>query len=38
LQVQIGSIVIDCNEFDKMLAFWQDILHYVLSIHRRTDG
>jgi catechol 2,3-dioxygenase-like lactoylglutathione lyase family enzyme len=27
--MKIGSIVIDCNEFDKMLAFWQDALHYV---------
>ncbi len=29
MHVKIGSIVIDCNEFDKMLAFWQDMLHYV---------
>jgi len=29
LHVKIGSIVIDCNEFDEMLAFWQDMLHYV---------
>ena len=29
LHMKIGSIVIDCNEFDKMLAFWQDTLHYV---------
>jgi hypothetical protein len=28
--MRIGSIVIDCNEFDKMLAFWQAALHYVL--------
>jgi len=27
--LKIGSIVIDCNEFDKMLAFWQESLHYV---------
>ncbi|MGA1975985.1 MAG: VOC family protein [Conexivisphaerales archaeon] len=25
----MGSIVIDCYEFDKMLAFWQEALHYV---------
>ncbi len=31
-------MVIDCNEFDKMLAFWQDTLHYAPSIHRKTDG
>jgi len=27
--MKIGSIVIDCCEFDKMLAFWQEALHYV---------
>jgi hypothetical protein len=27
--MKIGSIVIDCNEFDRMLAFWQEALHYV---------
>jgi hypothetical protein len=27
--MKIGSIVIDCVEFDKMLAFWQEALHYV---------
>jgi hypothetical protein len=27
--MKIGSIVIDCNEFDKMFAFWQEALHYV---------
>jgi catechol 2,3-dioxygenase-like lactoylglutathione lyase family enzyme len=27
--VAIGSIVIRCHEFDRMLAFWQDALHYV---------
>lgn len=27
--MQIGSIVIRCYEFDKMLEFWQQALHYV---------
>lgn len=27
--MKIGSIVIRCYEFDKMLAFWQAALHYV---------
>ena len=27
--MKIGSIVIRCHEFDKMLAFWQQALHYV---------
>jgi hypothetical protein len=26
--LRIGSIVIDCINFDKMLAFWQEALHY----------
>jgi catechol 2,3-dioxygenase-like lactoylglutathione lyase family enzyme len=28
-KMKIGSIVIRCYEFDKMLAFWQEALHYV---------
>jgi catechol 2,3-dioxygenase-like lactoylglutathione lyase family enzyme len=28
-RLKIGSIVIRCYEFDKMLAFWQEALHYV---------
>jgi len=28
-KMKIGAIVIDCNEFDKMLAFWQEALRYV---------
>ena len=27
--MKIGSIVIKCYEFDKMLSFWQEALHYV---------
>ena len=27
--MKIGSIVIRCHEFDKMLAFWSEVLHYV---------
>jgi catechol 2,3-dioxygenase-like lactoylglutathione lyase family enzyme len=28
--VRIGSVVVDCNDFDTMVAFWQEALHYVL--------
>lgn len=28
-KVRIGSIVIDCDDFARMMAFWQDALHYV---------
>ena len=27
--MRIGSVVIDCTDFDAMLAFWQEALHYV---------
>jgi Glyoxalase-like domain len=27
--MKIGSIVIRCFEFDKMVAFWSEALHYV---------
>lgn len=27
--MKIGSIVIQCQEFEKMLDFWQKALHYV---------
>jgi len=29
--VQIGSIVIRCYEFERMLQFWQPALHYVIG-------
>ena len=27
--MKIGSVVIDCKDFDTMSAFWQEALHYV---------
>jgi catechol 2,3-dioxygenase-like lactoylglutathione lyase family enzyme len=27
--MRIGFIVIHCHEFDRMVAFWQNVLHYV---------
>jgi hypothetical protein len=27
--MKIGSIVIACHEFDKMVTFWQEALHYI---------
>lgn len=27
--MKIGSIVIHCHDFDRMIAFWQAALHYV---------
>ncbi|MGH2754144.1 MAG: VOC family protein [Actinomycetota bacterium] len=28
-RVKVGSVVIDCNDFDAMFAFWRDALRYV---------
>jgi len=28
-RIWIGSIVIDCTDFARMMAFWQEALHYV---------
>jgi catechol 2,3-dioxygenase-like lactoylglutathione lyase family enzyme len=28
-EMRIGSIVVRCYEFDRMLAFWREALHYV---------
>jgi hypothetical protein len=27
--MKIGSIVIHCHEFDRMVEFWQEALHYI---------
>ena len=27
--MKIGSVVIDCNNFNRVAAFWQEALHYV---------
>jgi hypothetical protein len=27
--LKIGSVVVDCINFDEMLAFWQEALHYI---------
>ncbi len=27
--MHVGSVVVDCNDFDRMLAFWQEALGYV---------
>ena len=27
--MKVGSVVIDCNDFATMSAFWQEALHYV---------
>src|SRR6266496_5826260 len=27
--MKVGSVVVDCNDFAAMKAFWQEALHYV---------
>lgn len=36
-RVRIGSIVVRCHEYDRMLAFWQAALHYEIE-HTDPDG
>jgi len=36
-ELRIGSVVIDCINFDEMLAFWLEALHYVPAAPAR-DG
>ncbi len=35
--LKIGSVVIDCVNFDKMLAFWQEALHYITGEPAKND-
>lgn len=34
----IGEIVIDCTDLPRMIAFWQQALHYVPRDSPRADG
>jgi hypothetical protein len=36
--VRVGSVVIDCNDFDRMFAFWRDALGYSRVTSQRTTG
>jgi catechol 2,3-dioxygenase-like lactoylglutathione lyase family enzyme len=27
--MRVGAVVIDCNDFERMSAFWQEVLRYV---------
>ena len=33
----VGSVVIDCNDFDSMVAFWREALRYVPRIFEEDD-
>jgi len=36
--LRVGSIVIDCVEFEKLMAFWQEALHYAPKHPRAMVG
>lgn len=36
-ELKIGSVVIDCINFDKMFTFWREALHYIPR-EPATDG
>ena len=36
--IWVGSIVIDCSDLEKMIAFWQEALHYVPRDPPEDDG
>ena len=37
-QVWIGSIVVDCRDLPRMIAFWQHALHYIPRDPPEPDG
>jgi len=37
-QIWIGSIVVDCSDLPRMIAFWQEALHYVPRDPPEPDG
>jgi Glyoxalase-like domain len=34
----LGSVVVDCTDLDRMIAFWQEALHYVPREAAEPDG
>ena len=36
--MKVGSVVIDCNDFESMFAFWSEALHYVPREEPEEDG
>ncbi len=35
--MRVGSVVIDCNDFDTMKAFWQEALRYEARVSEQRD-
>lgn len=38
VHIWVGSIVIDCTNLQRMIAFWQEVLHYVPRDPPGPDG
>lgn len=37
-KIWVGSIVVDCSDLPRMMAFWQEVLHYVPRDPPEADG
>jgi catechol 2,3-dioxygenase-like lactoylglutathione lyase family enzyme len=37
-RIWVGSIVVDCSDLPRMIAFWQEALHYVPRDPPEPDG
>ena len=37
-RIWVGSIVVDCTNLDRMIAFWSEALHYVPRDPPQPDG
>jgi hypothetical protein len=37
-RIWVGSIVVDCRDLPRMMAFWQEALHYVPREPAEPDG
>ncbi|HTP54671.1 MAG TPA: VOC family protein [Thermoplasmata archaeon] len=37
-RIWVGSIVVDCTDLPRMIAFWQEALHYVPRDPPEADG
>ena len=37
MAISVGSVVIDCNDFESMRVFWQEALHYTFRHISEND-
>jgi hypothetical protein len=38
IRIWVGSVVLDCSDLPRMIAFWQEALHYVPRDPPEEDG